>query len=204
MAAWHSLDRQHLRTALAVPAPRHVARGTRRAAVALVLHERSGGVQLLLIRRAHRVGDPWSGQMALPGGHWQTEDPDLHHTALRETAEEIGLDLRRHAELLGQLDELTPANAVDVVVRPFVFALNATPVFTQSSEVDAVVWVDLADLVSGQLLTRHEVAVRDQRVRFPAWQLGEHVVWGLTYRVLTTLLLRAGTPTQALEAELGP
>ncbi|HET9512400.1 MAG TPA: NUDIX domain-containing protein, partial [Gemmatimonadales bacterium] len=48
---------------------------------------------LLLIRRADRDGDPWSGQLGLPGGRKSPADADLLSTAIRETFEEVGIDL---------------------------------------------------------------------------------------------------------------
>ena len=41
--------------------------GQREAAVALVLQPKVGGLRALFILRAKKEGDPWSGQMALPG-----------------------------------------------------------------------------------------------------------------------------------------
>ena len=62
------------------------------AAVAIVLAPDPDAV--LLIRRAERAGDPWSGHMALPGGRYEPKDPDLLGTALRETVEEVGVALK--------------------------------------------------------------------------------------------------------------
>ena len=94
-----------------------------RAAVALLLRVSHGGVELLLIRRAEREGDPWSGHMALPGGRWQPGDGNLATTAARETREEVGIDLWRHGRRLGELDELAPRSAriPSIVVSPFVY-----------------------------------------------------------------------------------
>ena len=65
----------------------------RHAAVALMLRERSGRLELLVIQRAEKAGDPWSGHMALPGGRREPGDRDAYDTARRETLEEVGIDL---------------------------------------------------------------------------------------------------------------
>src|SRR3989442_10873051 len=87
---------------------------------------RGGGLEALFIRRAQRADDPWSGQVALPGGRRDAGDADLFATAVRETREETGIDLAG-AERLGRLDDLYPRTPTlpPVVVRPFVFALVA-------------------------------------------------------------------------------
>ena len=65
-----------------------------RAAVAVILRERDGALEVLVIRRAERAGDRWSGHAALPGGKVSESDTSIDDTALRETLEEVGLDLR--------------------------------------------------------------------------------------------------------------
>ena len=84
------------------PAMPEIGPRTRQAAVAAVLRPGLDDTEVLLIRRAERPGDPWSGQMAFPGGHLEDDDPHLAHTAMRETAEEVGLDLADDA-LIGAL-----------------------------------------------------------------------------------------------------
>ncbi len=91
------------------------------AAVAVILHDGAAGLETLFIHRAVRAGDTWSGQIAFPGGRREPTDTDLLATAIRETMEEIGVDLSA-AERLGVLDDLYPRTPVlpPVVVRPFV------------------------------------------------------------------------------------
>ncbi|HMJ14340.1 MAG TPA: CoA pyrophosphatase, partial [Polyangiaceae bacterium] len=108
----------------------HLDSSKRHAAVAAVLRDAEHGAEALLIRRAAREGDPWSGHMAFPGGQREPHDQDLLDTAVRETHEEIGLDLREHAALLGRLETL-PAVAggrrIGMNVTPFVFELRSEP-----------------------------------------------------------------------------
>ena len=66
----------------------------RQAATALVLRPRTDdALELLFIKRAEWAGDPWSGQVAFPGGRHEPHDPDLLTTSVRETQEETGIDL---------------------------------------------------------------------------------------------------------------
>ena len=67
--------------------------GVRLAGVCAVLREVPGDVEVLVIRRGEREGDPWSGHMALPGGRFEPEDLSVYTTAVRETHEEVGIDL---------------------------------------------------------------------------------------------------------------
>ena len=116
---------------------------------------------ILLIRRADRPGDPWSGHMALPGGRREPDDPDLLATAIRETREEVGVELDRE-QLLGALDDVVPRNPVlpPIAVRPFVFLLPARPVLVLNPEVAATQWVSLDDLLQpgGYHLATLEIA----------------------------------------------
>jgi len=159
----------------------------RLAAVATVLRDADEGPEVLLIKRAERQGDPWSGQMAFPGGRHETSDPDLLHTATRETREEIGLDLREHGELLGRLDD-TPTHRSGLVVRPFVFAATGEPPpFTPNYEVAEVLWAPLLPLARGEVDTKFRYEHEGKAMHFPAFDVRGRIVWGLTYRMLRVL-----------------
>src|SRR2546422_8887368 len=105
------------------------------------------GLEILLIRRAERADDPWSGQIALPGGRYGAGDLDLEATAVRETREETGVDLSG-AERLGGLDDLYPRTPIlpPVGVRPFVFGLARPPALPPSGEVQRAFWLPPAPL----------------------------------------------------------
>src|SRR5262245_45539810 len=180
------VDAAYTTTRELVDGPRHG-----RAAVAIVIREAANGPQVLLIRRAEHPGDAWSGHMAFPGGREDPVDESLLATAIRETFEEVALDLGQAGRLLGQLAPL-PAVArgrpVGMTIVPFVFELVADAELTYSDEVVEAVWVPLDPLLQGQLRTTFAVD-RDggERVDLPAHDVGGRIVWGLTYRMLDSL-----------------
>lgn len=168
-----------------------VGADTRQAAVAVILRPGTSGTgdgtDILFIKRAEKPGDPWSGHMAFPGGHREKTDPDLRAAAMRETREEIGLDLGS-ADYLGCLDQqraMPRGRPLNMLIAPHVFSLTGDPAFTPNYEVDEVVWTRLAPLVSGE---RHDWETRPlagQPTIFNGYRLeGGHFVWGLTYRML--------------------
>jgi 8-oxo-dGTP pyrophosphatase MutT (NUDIX family) len=158
----------------------------RRAAVAAVLRPGPLDTELLIIRRAEREGDPWSGHMALPGGHQHASDPDLTATAVRETLEELGLDLRQH-ELLGALDEhaaTAQGRFTGIVLAPFVFALRGEARLSPNAEVAEYYWAPLGRMARGDLDAVQEVVRNGASMRFNGYRVGDRVVWGLMHRIL--------------------
>ena len=164
--------------------------GERRAAVAAVLREGENGGEVLLIRRASREGDPWSGHMALPGGRQQTGDRDILHTAVRETREEVGLDLGAGAELVGRLDDL-PAMArgrpAGLIIASFVFELIGSAELVTNAEVEEALWAPLTPLAHGSFDSNLPYEHEGKTLTLPAWDVEGRIVWGLTHRILSTL-----------------
>jgi 8-oxo-dGTP pyrophosphatase MutT (NUDIX family) len=144
---------------------------------------------VLLIRRAEREGDPWSGHMGLPGGRLDPADADLLATAMRETVEEVGCALSREW-LLGALDDVWPRSPIPrlIVVRPYVFGLSERLPVTLSDEVEEAFWVPLAELRRPDVYRDTVIRLHGEDRAFPAYHLEPGVVWGLTERILTPLL----------------
>jgi 8-oxo-dGTP pyrophosphatase MutT (NUDIX family) len=185
-----SSQRERLRQALANSPPELPLPGERHAAIALILLEVDANLEVLLIERAERNGDPWSGHMALPGGHLEPTDADLGAAAERETLEEVGLDLRHFGERLGRLTDSAPVRGVPIAVRPFVYLLQTRPVLALSEEVRQALWVPIAPLQRGERQTTFSFSRAGQQRQFPAWDIDGHIVWGLTYRVLDEFFRR--------------
>ncbi|MEY3701771.1 MAG: hypothetical protein RI891_1063 [Gemmatimonadota bacterium] len=158
------------------------------AAVTVLLRPScEAGAEVLLIRRAQREGDPWSGQIGLPGGRIDPSDPSLEATAIREMHEEVGIDLARAGEILGELDELRPRtpHLPPIIVRPYVAALHEPIALRLNPEVAEARWVSLEALFAPTARVRTTVTVRGVTLPVEAVQHETFVVWGMTERILT-------------------
>ncbi len=164
--------------------------GVPRAAVAAVL---CGDLDLLFIARAEVPGDPWSGHIGFPGGREEPGDESLLHTAIRETREELGLDLSR-AEVLGTLGEITTVTGLPpLVVHPWVFHVGDPGALRPNREVAEVYRVPVRDLLADRGRTSFELDLRGHRVTLPRIDEpfpGERFLWGMTLRMVDDLLDR--------------
>lgn len=159
------------------------------AAVALVIKSAKSDSEILLIRRAEREGDPWSGQMALPGGRREPGDADLFEAVLREAHEEVGLDLREHGEPIGRLDDLPALSGapMGMLVTPFVFELRGSPRLSLNHEVAEALWAPLAPMRRGEINAIKIWRYAEEDHQVPAYDVRGRIVWGLTYRILQDL-----------------
>jgi 8-oxo-dGTP pyrophosphatase MutT (NUDIX family) len=183
-------DFRRLRELLVRRQPRQVSvsPSQREAAVAVVLAP--GGQtapDLLLIKRADHPNDPWSGQIALPGGRRDAADRDLFGTVVRETREETGVSLPE-SSCVGQLDDLSPVSPhlPQIVVRPYVFYLRNRPEVIPSEEVALHLWVTCDALLAHR--SEESLTIRGQPWQVAGYRVGAHFIWGMTERILTPFL----------------
>ncbi|HEY1203466.1 MAG: CoA pyrophosphatase [Bryobacteraceae bacterium] len=159
------------------------------AAVAIV---RAGGPRetVLLIRRAEREGDPWSGHWSFPGGRRDAEDPDLVHTALRELLEECGIRLgRQDPEAALPLAVARRRTPPFLLVAPFVFAVDGQqPAILDPREAVEAVWVPLGELRDPARHGLRSVAGMPREMLFPAVDINGWPLWGFTYRLVSDWL----------------
>lgn len=187
---------------------RHMAQ---RSAVAIISRHGPKGEEILFIKRAARSGDPWSGHIAFPGGKKQTSDTSTQHTAIRETHEEINLDLAANSHYLGRsLDLITRRHNVvkPMIVTPYRFKLTSTNHFEASNiipnnEVAEALWVPLAFLkdknnqstmrwspfITSKKHPSYQTWLRSSAtLQLPCYYFQGHCIWGLTYRMIIDIL----------------
>jgi 8-oxo-dGTP pyrophosphatase MutT (NUDIX family) len=183
---------QHQLTHSPLKSPRFCFRTPKRAAVALILKNQENQTSVLFIQRAVRHGDPWSGHMALPGGHHEKQDPSFQETASRETQEEVGLDLSEKGRYLGALSPLQAGSKgvlLPMLVHPQVFFLEDPQItLVANHEVAQTLWIPLSALRSERY---HDIYIYHWgkiKKEFPCWNYEGKIIWGLTYRILNSFL----------------
>jgi 8-oxo-dGTP pyrophosphatase MutT (NUDIX family) len=123
----------------------------------------------------------------LPGGGYSPRDTDLLTTAIRETQEELGIDLTS-ARMLGHLPALSPMSSgpAAIEVLPFVFASEHAVEACCGPEAESAFWLPLALAASGAIASTYTYPGTSRT--FPSWSYEGHVIWGLTYRIVSELL----------------
>ena len=159
------------------------------AAVSLIVVETESGLQLLLIQKAQRKGDLWSGLMAFPGGHRETKDKTLLDTSIRETREEVGIEL--YADMcVAQLSRCAPLQRrLPLLVTPYVFKSSLLPSVTMNHEVADYIWLSLDALTTHDYLHSQKVQFDQTAVEVPGLLLPSgQFIWGLTFRILCSFI----------------
>jgi 8-oxo-dGTP pyrophosphatase MutT (NUDIX family) len=171
------------------PRPRpawDAAEGSARPAAVLVLlfPDEAGEARLVLTERADRGGHH-SGEVSFPGGRAEPGDADIVATALREAAEEVGLDaVAAGVRVLGTLSmQWIPVS--NFTVTPVVAVAERRPLMTpQPSEVAAILEAPVRAFLPGGELIRVEREIRGWQIRYAAYPIDGLAVWGMTARVL--------------------
>lgn len=163
-------------------------RSERTASVAVAFKE-GGHLKTLLIKRANREGDPWSGQVAFPGGRRGRNDRSPLETAIRETKEEVGIDLARSATYLGHLGTFRTHTGMMLVV-PYAFLVLERVRVERNAEVASHRWVPVEAFLREGSRSAYILREGGNSVRLPAYLYRDFVIWGLTYRIISTLIAR--------------
>ncbi len=163
----------------------------RDAAVLITLFEKTpGDWHILFIRRtSSHEGDKHAGQIGFPGGKREVEDPDLMYTALRETEEEIDIDLSG-IDVLGALSPLY-ITVSKFMVHPFVaYSWKPQHLSRQETEVEEILEIPLSGFLdpSAMQLTRIQIREGIMLNEVPSFQINGHLIWGATAMILSEFL----------------
>lgn len=162
-----------------------VAKSRKLAAVSVIIAG-DDSPKTLLIKRAERRSDPWSGQVAFPGGKMVESDGSLRQTAIRETREELGVDLARDADFAGYYVPFrTHTGNMEVV--PAIFLVKREVKVIPNQEVSGYRWVGLDAFLSARAASRYHLEAGGVSRDMPAYMIGDYLVWGLTQRIVSSL-----------------
>ena len=146
---------------------------------------------ICMIRRAVKEGDYWSGHMGFPGGRRDEDDADLLQTAIRETHEEIGVQLHS-SHCIGRLNDLIHPR---LHVAGFVFETPKIESYIlEESEVSSVYWLPMAAFRDPNLRRTRQASYKGQPYDTPEVLIGSCDVWGLSLRFIEDLLTQLGHP----------
>ncbi len=158
----------------------------KRGGVALLLYPQQDKWMMPLMKRPSYQG-VHGGQISLPGGKMEPYDPDIIQTALRETAEEIGVAIPRD-RVLGTLSPLY-IMASHYEVLPVVAMIDEVPEFrTDPREVQDLIEADLRALMLPETRKTKEIQVRGTSIIAPYFGVRDEVVWGATAMILNEFL----------------
>jgi 8-oxo-dGTP pyrophosphatase MutT (NUDIX family) len=157
-----------------------------RAAVGVLIKQEGDDLWLLMIKRHENPRDPWSGQMAFPGGHADLQDRTLFDTVAREALEEVGIDIRKQ-EFLGCLTNLQPKNA-PMIVTPFVFLLSQEVHPKTSPEAKEVIWIPISFLSDSRNISSMTFTIDDRSVTMGCYTYSGHVIWGVSFRIVRDII----------------
>jgi 8-oxo-dGTP pyrophosphatase MutT (NUDIX family) len=161
------------------------------ASVMMILKESGQDYSLLFIKRPENERDPFSGHMAFPGGRMESDDKSKLETAIRETYEEVGININSSGRILGSIDDVNPNNprARNYIVTPYLSVLNEEVVITpDANEVERVVWVPMRHLSDDK---NAQVRMRERGGRLVedyAYNYEQYIIWGMTGRILHQFL----------------
>ncbi len=162
----------------------------REAAVAVLLTGASlAEYSVLLMRRAFRETDRWSGQIGLPGGHAEKEDEDLVATARRESREEVGVDPFSgegavHIGPLPPVQATSHTQRLPLFITPIVFYRPEVEEPVCGPEADEAFWLPLRGATDGSLFEHYRYEHEGLIRKLPSWKFEERTIWGMTYGIL--------------------
>ena len=173
------MDIEQIRSALAGgihPTPSTVD-GNQLASVLIVIY---GKIPFIIMTEKSKNLKVHGGEISFPGGKWSEQDSDLLETAIRETKEELCLDIPKK-NVIGQLDDVITLNS-KYKITPFIAILDVVPTLTPNSEVESILHIPLESFLN----TMSEDNLPEHRSikEMYTFAFEKYNVWGASARML--------------------
>lgn len=157
----------------------------KKSSVLILLFPENDLIKTVFIQRPKYEGIH-SGQISFPGGKYEKTDDDLLFTALRETHEEIGVNINENC-IIGRLSELyiPPSN---FMVYPFVGFLEEKPLFiADSNEVSEIIQANIFDFIDeNNVILNGEIKLfLEKKLKIPYYNIDKHIIWGATAMIMS-------------------
>jgi 8-oxo-dGTP pyrophosphatase MutT (NUDIX family) len=118
-----------------------------------------------------------SGEVSFPGGKWDEQDKNLFETALRESNEEINLNIE-DVVLAGSLNYLVSKHKIEV--NPYVGLITRKQNLLDNDEIEKIFTVPLEFLTDKKNAKLHKIEKKNRNVIVPSWVYNDQIIWGLT------------------------
>ncbi len=158
------------------------------SSVAIIIRNHEEIYEILFIKRSEREHDNFSGHMAFPGGINEKIDKTGLDTSIRETYEEIGIDLKKDGLFLGQFSDYRPVNPKSnhLIVSPYIFFLKnpTVKINLNQEEVVDTVWIDLKILLELSINSKRTTEKYNQEYQDYVFNYKGYNIWGMTGKIL--------------------
>ncbi len=153
------------------------------AAVMIIIF---GNEPMMLMTERSKTMNHHAGEISFPGGTWNEEDDNLLGTAIRETREELGVEISR-SMIIGQLKPVTTLNS-GFKISPFIVMLEELPNIVQNSEIASVLRIPLFSLL--KTIEDDKDPLHKSISEMYTFKFQDHLIWGASARMLKQILVK--------------
>ena len=159
----------------------------KKSSVLILFYPDNNSINTVLIKRARYKGIH-SGQISFPGGRFEKPDNNLTETALRETKEEIGIDISK-INIIGNISEIFIPPSIFLVI-PVLGYTNEIPYFVaDKKEVEKIFQINISDLLDINIICEKQIINNEnQKINVPCYYIKESIIWGATAMIISELI----------------
>ena len=162
------------------------AKNPRKAAVLVLFYPNQQNKTTFLLTKRASYNGTHASQISFPGGKFETSDINLSTTALRESNEEVGINLNEINIFKTMSNVYIPPS--NFLVTPFLAYTTKTPKFKTNYEVENIIEVTLKNLFNHNLETTTFVTtLYAKNWEVPCYAFNNFTIWGATAMMLSEI-----------------